>query len=294
MTTAPWKISLHGGHSGEFCDHATGSLREVLDAAIANGFTTYGVSEHVPRMGEQYLYENEIELGWTVEKIVADFERYGETIFPIAEEYADRLTVLRGFEIEVVPHDRYIELMTNYRERFKFDFMVGSVHYINDISIDGPPSDFERAMESCGGFESLAIHYYERIAEMVRALKPEVVGHLDLIRKNGHRYGPLDTPAIRDAAQDTLETIREYDAILDLNTAGWRKGLDSPYPEPWLVQRCADLGIPFCFGDDSHSPDTVGAGIEDARQYLLNNGVREIVGLNRTGDVVSRHEIPLT
>ncbi len=293
MTATPWKVSLHGGHSGEFCDHATGTLREVLDAAIAKGFKTYGVSEHVPRMGEQYLYENEIELGWTVEKIVADFERYGETIFQVAEEYADRLTVLRGFEIEVIPHNSYVELMTTYRQRFKFDFMVGSVHYLHDTSIDGPPKEFERAMESCGGLEALAIQYYERVAEMIRALKPEVVGHLDLVRKNGHLYGALDTPAIRDAAEAPLEAAREHGCILDLNTAGWRKGLDSPYPAPWLVKRATEVGVPFCFGDDSHGPDTVGAGVSEAREYLLQNGVKSVTVLERQGDLIEKKPVSL-
>jgi len=288
MTNTPWKVSLHGGHSGEFCDHATGTLREVLDAAIAAGFSTYGVSEHVPRMGERYLYENEIELGWTVEKIVGDFERYGEAVFQLAVEYADRLTVLRGFEIEVVPHNSYVELMTSYRKRFKFDYMVGSVHYIDDISIDGLPKDFERVLETHGGLEPLTIRYYESVAEMVRALKPEVVGHLDLIRKNGHLYGAVDTPAIRDAAQATLEAVRDHGGILDLNTAGWRKGLDSPYPAPWLVQRAHEMGVPFCFGDDSHGPDTVGAGIDDARRYLLENGVETVTVLARSGDKIAR------
>ncbi len=293
MPETPWKVSLHGGHSGEFCDHATGTLREVLDAAIAAGFTTYGVSEHVPRVGEQYLYENEVELGWTVEKIVDDFERYGETIFQVADEYADRLTVLRGFEIEVVPHNSYIELMTTYRQRFKFDYMVGSVHYIDDTSIDGPPKEFEHVMKLRGGLEPLAIRYYESVAEMVRALKPEVVGHLDLIRKNGHLFGDVDTPAVREAAQATLETVKDCGGILDLNTAGWRKGLDSPYPAPWLVQCAREMGVPFCFGDDSHGPDTVGAGVDDARQYLMENGVKSVTVLRRNGSEVTREQVAL-
>ena len=28
-TKEDWKISLHGGHSGEFCEHAEGTLRET-------------------------------------------------------------------------------------------------------------------------------------------------------------------------------------------------------------------------------------------------------------------------
>lgn len=45
---------------------------------------------------------------------------------------------------------------------------------------------------------------------MIEALKPEVVGHLDLVRKNGHLYGALDTPPIRKAAEQTLEVARAH------------------------------------------------------------------------------------
>ncbi len=290
---APWRVSLHGGHSGEFCDHATGTLRQVLDAAITQGFRTYGVSEHAPRLGERYLYENERNLGWSVEKIAADFEAYGKTVFALAHEYADRLTVLRGFEIEVVPHDRYVSIMQDYRKRFNFDFMVGSVHYIDHRSIDSGLPEFEQAMEAAGGLEPLALKYYDSVTSMVEALRPEIVGHLDLIRKNGHRYGAVDTPKIRCAVDDTLEVVRDTGGILDLNTAGWRKGLDSPYPAPWLVARARDMGVPFCFGDDSHGPEVVGSGIDDARAYLLQNGVTTVTVLQREDNSVRRRETKL-
>ena len=52
-------------HSGDYCDHAEGRLRDLLDAAVAFGYHTFGVSEHVPRFGAQYLYDKEKEMGWT-------------------------------------------------------------------------------------------------------------------------------------------------------------------------------------------------------------------------------------
>lgn len=293
VDSTPWKVSLHGGHSGEYCDHAVGTLREVIEAAIAKGFKTYGISEHVPRHGERYLYPNERERGWTLDKIKADFEAYGKAIFALAEEYADRITILRGYEIEVVPHDRYAEIMLDYRKRFRFDYMVGSVHYMHDISIDSSVEEFEHVLKIAGGLEALAIEYYEAVSKMIEALRPEVVGHLDLVRKNGHLFGALDTPEIRKAADHTLDVARAHDCILDLNTAGWRKGLDSPYPAPWLLQRATEMGVPVCFGDDSHGPELVGAGIQEAREYLLRNGVTAVTVLNRDGDEVERRRVDL-
>jgi histidinol-phosphatase (PHP family) len=292
-TTDPWLVSLHGGHSGDFCDHAQGTLREVLDAAVDAGCPAYGVSEHAPRLGDHYLYETEVHMGWTVETITENFERYAETIHVLAEEYANRLEILRGFEIEVVPPDRHIEIMQAYRERFSFDYIVGSVHFVNDVSIDGPVEKYERAMNIAGDAERLAIQYYEAVVEMVVAMKPEVVAHIDLIRLNGHLHGGYDTPAIRDAAQGALEAVKYNNGILEVNTAGWRKGLEYPYPEPWIVDRAKKLEIPFCFGDDSHGPHQVADGISRARDYLLEHGVETLTILSRDNDAVTRKTVQL-
>jgi len=293
MSSNPWKVSLHGGHSRGYCDHAFDPLRSMLDAAVEQGYHTFGVSEHAPRLDEQYLYENEIEMGWTVAKIERDFEAYCKDIVPIAEEYAGRLVVLRGFETESAPCGNYFDLMRQYRARPCFEYCVGSVHFLKDISIDGPRKEFELALEAYGSLEALAVAYYKEMGDMVEALKPEVVGHFDLIRKNGHFYGPLDTPAIVDAALASLEIVRKSGSILDLNTAGYRKGLDTPYPEPWLVQAAHELGIGFCFGDDSHSVAHVGAGIDDARAYLRNNGVDTVTVLTKDDGEVVKKVVPL-
>ncbi|MDW8289364.1 MAG: histidinol-phosphatase, partial [Armatimonadota bacterium] len=223
-----WKVSLHGGHSSEFCDHAGSPLREMLEAAVRAGYHTFGVTEHAPRVQARFLYPNEIALGWDVSRVVSNFERYAQTLPTLAEEFSDRLTVLRGFEVEVVPHASYAALMREYRQRYRFEYYVGSVHYVDEISIDGSLEEFTRAMEACGGLEALAIRYYQTVAQMVESLRPEVVAHFDLIKLHGRRFGRLDTAAIRRAAEQALEAIRAVGSILEVNTAGYRKGLGEP------------------------------------------------------------------
>lgn len=50
----------HHSHSGQFCCHAKGTLAEVVDEAIRQGFTTFGLSEHVPRYSEEHFYPEEV------------------------------------------------------------------------------------------------------------------------------------------------------------------------------------------------------------------------------------------
>lgn len=289
----PWKVSLHGGHSGDFCDHATGSLREILSAAVQVGYSTFGVSEHVPRVEQRFLYDNERALGWDVEKLKSDFERYTQMLPALQAEFEDRIEVLFGFEAEVIPSQTYPPLMNAHRQNHPFDYMVGSVHYVREVSIDGSLHTYEQAIETCGGLENLAIEYYETVADMAQALKPEVVGHLDVIRKNAAPYGSVETPAILRAAERALEAIRACGAILDLNLAGIRKGLGTPYPAPWLLNKAHAMGVPFCFGDDSHSPSEVGDLLEEGRAYLLKHGITTITALTKRGGALEKRVIGL-
>jgi histidinol-phosphatase (PHP family) len=50
----------HHSHSGQFCCHAKGTLGEVVDEAIRQGFSTFGLSEHVPRYEYSHLYPEEV------------------------------------------------------------------------------------------------------------------------------------------------------------------------------------------------------------------------------------------
>lgn len=293
MNQKQWKMSLHGGHSGEFCEHARGRLGDILKRSGELGFAAYGVSEHAPRTEERFLYPEEVRKGFTCGRLMGDFERYAETLHALCDAFDDGPLLLRGFEAEVVPMQSYGKTMRELRQRFDFQYIVGSVHYVDEIQIDGPAQEFERAMRLCGGLEKLCIRYYQTVAAMVEELQPEIVGHLDLVRKNGSKLGALDTPAIRHEAQRALEIIARSGAILDLNTAAYRKGLHCPYPEPWLLQTASQMGIGVCFGDDSHSPEEVGAGLIKAREYLLENGIREITGLTLEQGMVRQKTVAL-
>ncbi len=289
----PWKVSLHGGHSGAYCDHAVGTLREVLDAAVTFGYQTFGVTEHAPRNHERYLYDTELEMKRGVAELHTLFDAYARDAGKLSEEFSDRLVVLRGFETEAVPHESYAETMLGLREKYRFEFMAGSVHHVFDTTIDGPPDHFTKAIALAGGIEKLAIQYYKDLATMIRSIKPEVVTHFDLIRRNAPNSEAVETPAIREAALAALEVAGQHNCILDLNTAGIRKGLGCPYPRPWLIREALSRGIPFCFGDDSHGPAQVGKDVPVAREYLLANGVTTVTILTREHGKVVRKTVPL-
>jgi histidinol-phosphatase (PHP family) len=288
-----WRASLHGGHTGPYCDHAEGEPEAFVEAALAAGLGVFGFTEHAPRVEPRFLYAEEVALGWDVARLEAGFAAYAEHISSMGGRYADRITVLRGFETEVVPAARYVEVMSDYRKRFGFDYIVGSVHHVDDIIFDYTRDLFEQACAHCGGLEGLAVRYYETVAEMVCALRPEVVGHFDLIRKQVPDEESVSTPRVREAACRALDAVRDTGGILDVNTGGYRKGLGRPYPAPWAVREALARGIPFALGDDSHRPGEVGAHFDEARDYLLGLGVDSLTLLDKMDGRLVRRVAPL-
>lgn len=293
MPPTSWKFSLHGAHSGTFCDHARGRLEEFLQSAIARGFHTLGISEHAPRVEPARLYEEERAMGWTVDTLWRKFTEYSAEVERLAGEYATRITVLKGFECEIVPQDTYVELMSAWKRQFNFQYIVGSVHYVRGHIIDYTRARFEDAVNACGGLEDLAICYYEHVYEMVSNLCPEVVAHLDLPRRFGGDHEALASPRVQRAAERALQAIAEKESLLEVNTAAYRKGLPTPYPAPWLLQRARDYGIGFTLGDDSHAPEEVGYHFDEARRYLLQHGITRVFCLRPAGGRVERVALSL-
>jgi histidinol-phosphatase (PHP family) len=51
----------HHSHSGQFCGHAENTLEEMVQTAIAKGFHTFALTEHIPRPMEDF-YPGEVGL----------------------------------------------------------------------------------------------------------------------------------------------------------------------------------------------------------------------------------------
>ena len=298
MQRPQWKVSLHSGHSSDYCDHAHSTLHEMLQAATGAGYHTFGVTEHIPRGEARFHYANELQMGWDLAKVENDFVRYTADLTPLAREFSNDMVVLRGFEAEIVPFATHRDRVAKARAatladgNLAFDYFVGSVHYVDEISIDGELQLFQEAAAHWRNPIDFAVAYYGTVENMIRNLRPDVVGHLDLIKLNWTKAGfdpeILSSSYVKTAAGLAIDAAKETGAILDLNTAGLRKGLGEPYPAPWIVKMAQERGVYFCFGDDSHKVEQVGYGIEEARECLLSNGVTEVSVLTKEGGFDAR------
>lgn len=131
------------------------------------------------------------------------------------------------------------ELLARYPSQI--EFLVGSVHHVNEIPIDFDRATFQRALESLAspsstepvgatGMEALLCRYFDAQYSLLDQFRPEVVGHLDLCRLYSPELQFKDFPLALKKLKRNIAFAVEYGALVELNAAAFRKGWDAAYP----------------------------------------------------------------
>ena len=270
-TTSAARVSVHGGHSKEFGDAEDSTLEEVVRAYVDRGFKWVGITEHIPPASADFLFPWEIEEGQTFESRMERFTEYFSVARRLQREYRDSIRILVGFETE--SYTGYVAHVNTLRHRFQPDYIVGSVHHVRDICIDGPSEWYAQAVEETGGIDALFCEYFDQQYELVEELEPEVVGHFDLIRMHDMNYRQrLEIPKIKERIRRNLEKIKDLGSILDFNLRAFEKGGSEPYVSKSILEMALDLGVPCVPGDDSHGVGGVGLHIERGIEILTQTG----------------------
>lgn len=181
-------------------------------------------------------------------------------------KYASQIHVLIGFEGEWIRDGEYSSLIEELAADERVDYFLGSLHHTKGIPIDYNKEMYAAAREECGGSErGLWAAYYDEQWEMVRKLRPRVVGHFDLVRLMSERPG-RDVQKEGEGGDEgwkevwekmarNLREVRGYGGWLEVNTSALRKGLEEPYP----ARGVAEVSSSFP-GDGDNDGDRVLTG----------------------------------
>jgi histidinol-phosphatase (PHP family) len=175
-----------------------------------------------------------------------------------------------GIEMDFVPgrEDR----IANVLDAREWDYVVGSVHFLRDHSLDTEEYSVWGAGESP---ERIWRRYFETIAESARSGLYDIIGHPDLVKVWG-RIAPRPDGDLRRYYEPAVEAFLDADVAVELSTAGWRKPVAEQYPSVPFLEMLVDAGCPIALSSDAHQPDQVGFEYERAVELLESVGVREI------------------
>lgn len=286
-------FTMHS-HSGQFCPgHAKDELEAIVKHAISTGYKTMGLTEHMPRYSASDLYPEELDDPEALSSLPPRHLAFLTEAARLRSLYSSQLHILIGFESEWIrPSD--LPRIQALASDPAVDYFIGSVHHAAGLPIDYDAAFYAKAVAACGGTEEgLYASYYDSQYEMLTSLRPNVVGHFDLIRllsaEPGRKLKGWEGGKVWEKVTRNLGFVASYGGLLECNTSALRKGLEDPYPGREVAEQWLRLGGRFTMSDDSHGIAQVATNYARGLEFLQSLGVEEAWTFERQGsDLVEK------
>jgi len=237
---------------------AKGKPTEFIETAKKRRLTEIGISDH--------FHLSEPSYSMTLKSL---------------PQYKRRLEAAKtktGFPLKVGLEVDYVQ---GYEGRIRkilrdstYDYFFGSVHFVDSWAFDDPRqvANFQK-----WNIDKLYAKYFSLIDECAQSKLFDIIGHIDLIKKFG--YKPKRD--ITSIFVHTIESLKEGNVCVEVNTGGLRAPCNEIYPNKSFLKLCFEHGIPVSLGSDAHSPENVGEQFDKALTLLQEVGYTQIARLTK-------------
>jgi histidinol-phosphatase (PHP family) len=234
------------------------SIAEMCRRAYEIGVAEIGFSEHKDFDPDDPVLE------------FFDYDAYMADIEACREEYGRILKIRAGVEIDY--QSWFEDKITDFLDRHPFDFVIGSVHCVQRMTVMSP--EYNRNRDRRTAYTD----YFKAVRESVCSGLFDVLGHLEYANKAGIRiWGPYDATAFKDELEDIFDCMAARSIALELNSAGIRHGLRMTYPSRRTLDLYTAHGYDLIsLGSDAHAPDEVTSSYTDLVRTALAAGLTQV------------------
>ncbi len=233
------------------CNHARGSERDYIEAAIAAGIRVLGFSDHTPCPfpdGHNSWFRMSVE----------SCPEYFSAIRRLRDEYAGRIELHVGVELEYYPavFPAQLELL----RRNGCEYLLLGQHYLFNEEDDrycGSPTDEPERL----------VQYVDQTIEAMETGYFTYLAHPDLLNFTG------DRALYRLHMARLCRAAKELDMPLELNLLGLHDGRSYPDRDFWEL--AAETGNRVVLGCDAHCPEALNRPETEAagRRFLADLGL---------------------
>ena len=164
-----------------------------------------------------------------------------------------------------------------------YDYVIAAVHQLTKgeqhFDVDASPEILCQCRDALygGDWLSLAVDYYDRVADFTCKIRPTIVAHLDLIEKFNEDNALFDAgdPAYQALACACVDKILAAcpDVLFEVNTgAMYRCGKKQPYPAPFLLRYLFERGAKVIVTADAHTTDALDFAFDKALAAIREAG----------------------
>ncbi|MCW4041415.1 MAG: histidinol-phosphatase HisJ family protein [Candidatus Bathyarchaeota archaeon] len=236
---------IHSSHSSD----SDASIIDICRRARKIGIEEIGFSEHIDFDPQDWGYGH------------FDYERYMSDIDGVCERFGDTLIIKKGVEVD---YQHWVEEdIRDWLNDKEFDFVIGSVHYLERQYITD-------TLVAEKGLQELYDLYFVEVNNSIASELFDIVGHLDLpLRYTYRSRESFDKISYWENMQEALTKIIETDTCLEINTKGLRESCQSTYPSQDVLNAYIDQGGHLIsVGSDAHSTSEIGMGIKEVLTSL--------------------------
>lgn len=256
-----------------FCD-GKDDIETMCRAAYENKLYAIGFSAHAP-IAKQIGSESE----WNLRDDLV--EDYVTGVLAAKQRWQGKLKVFLGYEVDYIK-DRRSPLDSDIAS-LNLDYTIGSVHYLyynnNFFTVDGPKEEFERGFKEGFGGDALKLmsSYYDAVLEMITAGGFDILGHVDLLKKNLQgSYLPEETETIRQ--REIAAAAKKAGLVVEVNTGGLnRKKINELYPSLSFLKILREFDIPVIITADAHCAKHISGNYNIAVDTLVCANFKEHV-----------------
>ena len=197
------------------CNHAKGTEREYVEAAIKSGLKVLGFSDHAPYPypdPEPYYIQHTMKLD--------ELEGYCDTVLALREEYKNDIDIRLGLETEYYPEffDKHIENLSNY----PIEYLVLGQHFQ------------QNGKKSCGSGRASDdrdrfIEYCNDIYAAFATGRFSYLAHPDLINFTG------DSSFYDEQMRQLCRKANEYNMPVEINFHGYFAKKHYPNEAFWKI-----------------------------------------------------------
>ncbi|HUU49401.1 MAG TPA: histidinol-phosphatase HisJ [Nitrospinota bacterium] len=245
-----------------FCGHATGDFEDYVQKAIDLGFKEIGFADHFPLLRH---WEPEITM------LSEELPVYVGKVLEINNRFKE-IEIKLGIEVDYIPE--CIEETQKILEKYPFDYVYCSLHYIGDWGFDNPA--YKESWEK-ENITEIYQEYYRLLREAVSTGLFDIIAHLDLVKKFGYR----PEKNIFHEIKRVINTIKKEKMAIEINTSGLRMPVSEIYPSQEILRYCKKRFVPVIMGSDAHTPDDVGRDFNKAKRILKKIGYKNTVVFNK-------------
>ncbi|MFP4159507.1 MAG: histidinol-phosphatase [Desulfobacterales bacterium] len=244
------------------CSHARGTMEQYVDHAVRAGLSEICFLDHLT------LNEKGRDLSMTTDEVAL----YYYSARRLQAACRGRIRVKVGLEVDFTPE--HAETARSVAERFDFDVIGGSIHFVEEKNLVS-----SRTSRSHNEKPDASIYegYLDLLDMMLDCTYIDIVCHMDIIKK----FGTIPPDWFYQRAGDLLDKIAQTGKVLEINTSGAAHPAGEIYPAPRLAEQCGSKNIPVCLGSDAHLPEQVGRGFGQAAAVLREAGITSITGFTR-------------